>query len=890
MAVPLRVLLFEDSQADAELLLRELRRGGYEPFHRRVYTPEAAREALQSESWSLIVSDYSMPRFSALDALEILQRSRLDIPFIVVSGTIGEDVAVTTMKRGAHDYFIKGNLTRLTAAVERELREAEERRKRKGAEEALQRERESLQAEVVQRRRSEERLSVQYACALALAESTSLAEAASRILKAIGEVLEWEVGELWQVDRQTSLLRFVEIWHSPTYRFPQLEQVSREMTFARGMGLPGRVWASARAISIQDVAKDPNLPRARVAVQEGLRAAFGFPIMLREEVLGVMDFFSREIWEPDDDIVTMLSTVGSQMGQFIGRKRSEREVIQRAPVAALAADVAVALIQPGNLQERLQRCAEAIVKHIDAAFARIWTLNEADQILELQASAGLYTHVDGSHSRVPVGKYKIGLIAQERQPHLTNDVLNDPRVGDREWAAREGMVAFAGHPLIAHDRLVGVMALFAKHRLSEVALTALATIADNVALGIEGRRVEVEREKMEMQFRQAQKMEAVGRLAGGIAHDFNNLLTAITGYGELMLPSLKEGERLRSNLEEVLKAAHRAAALTRQLLAFSRRQVLEPKVLDLNAVVVGILPMLRRLIGEDVDLVNVPDPGLGHVKADPGQIEQVIVNLAVNARDAMPGGGKLILETMNVDLDEVYARQHVAVRPGRFVMLAVSDTGVGMDEKTKASIFEPFFTTKEKGKGTGLGLATVYGIVKQSGGYIWVYSEPGRGTTFKIYLPRVNNEIEHEESAKPLQVAAHGSETVLVVEDEEIVRSLTRQILQARGYAVLEAQHGPEALRVCELHKGEIHLILTDVVLPHMSGPELAARVATLRPQIKLLYMSGYTGNALAHLGVPDVEGACLQKPFTLASLARKVREVLDAPSDDGIKETLGRT
>jgi signal transduction histidine kinase/response regulator RpfG family c-di-GMP phosphodiesterase len=855
-----------------------------------VETPEAAQEALLNETWSLIVSDYSMPRFSALEALEILRRSGRDIPFIVVSGTIGEDVAVNTMKSGAHDYLIKGNLTRLTAAITRELRDAEERRRRKRAEGALQREQESLQAEVVQRRRSEERLSVQYASALALAESTSLVEAVPRILKSICEVLQWEVGELWQVDRQTNLLRFVEAWHGPANRFPQFEQVSRGMTFAHGVGLPGRVWANGRSAWIQDVVKDSNLPRAPLADQEGLHAAFGFPIVLQEEVLGVMDFFSREIREPDDDLLAMLSTVGSQIGQFIGRKRSDQEVIQRAPIAALAADVAVALTQPGNLPDRLQRCAEAIVKHLDAAFARIWTLDEAGQVLELQASAGLYTHLDGPHSRVPVGKYKIGLIAQERLPHLTNDVLNDPRVGDREWAAREGMVAFAGHPLIVHDRLVGVMAFFSKHRLSDFTLIALATIADNVALGVEGARVEAERDKTEMQFRQAQKMEAVGRLAGGIAHDFNNLLTAITGYGELMLPSLKEGERLRSNLEEVLKAAHRAAALTRQLLAFSRRQVLEPKVLDFNAVVAGILPMLRRLIGEDVELVNAPDPGLGHVKADPSQIEQVIVNLAVNARDAMPGGGKLIVETMNVDLDQVYARQHVAVRPGRFVMLVVSDSGVGMDEKTKASIFEPFFTTKERGKGTGLGLATVYGIVKQSGGYIWVYSEPGRGTTFKIYLPRVDDEVAHEESAKPLQVAAHGSETVLVVEDEEMVRSLTRQILHDRGYIVLEAQHGPEALRICELHAGDIHLILTDVVLPQMSGPELAARVATLRPQIKTLYMSGYTENALAHLGEPDVDGACIQKPFALESLARKVREVLDAPRDDGIKKSAGRT
>ena len=380
----------------------------------------------------------------------------------------------------------------------------------------------------------------------------------------------------------------------------------------------------------------------------------------------------------------------------------------------------------------------------------------------------------------------------------------------------------------------------------------------------------------EEQLRQAHKMEAVGRLAGGIAHDFNNLLTAITGYGELMLPSSEQGTPLRSNLEQVLKAAHRAAALTRQLLAFSRRQVLEPRVLDINAVVAGILPMLRRLIGEDVELVNAPDPGLARVKADPGQIEQVIMNLVVNARDAMPDGGKLIMETMNEDLDQVYARQHVSVQPGRYVRLAVSDTGTGMDKETKAHIFEPFFTTKERDKGTGLGLSTVYGIVKQSGGYIWVYSEPGRGTTFKIYLSRVDEEIVDVDPPMPLPGVARGSETILVVEDEEVVCSLTRELLQSRGYTVVEAHHGAEALQICERYEGDIHLVVTDVVMPQMSGPVLAERIAHLRPGIKVLYMSGYTSNALAHLGVPDVDVSCLQKPFTLESLTRKVREVLD--------------
>jgi signal transduction histidine kinase/DNA-binding response OmpR family regulator len=882
MAEPLRILLFEDSEDDAQLLLHELQRGGYQPYCHRVDTPEAAQEALRSGDWSLIVSDYSMPRFSAPEALEILRRSGRDIPFIVVSGTIGEELAVTTMKRGAHDYLIKGNLTRLTAAVTRELREAEGRRRRKLAEVALQREQESLQAEVARRRRSEKRLSVQYASALALAESTSLAEAVPRILRSICEVLEWEVGELWQVDQQTSLLRLVETWHGPGNRFPQFEQASRGMTFARGVGLPGRVWASGRPVWIQDVVKDSNLPRARVAHQEGLHAAFGLPIVLREEVLGVMDFFSREIREPDDDLLAMLSTVGSQLGQFIGRRRSEQELIQRAPITALAADIGIAHTRGDSLRDILHRCTEAIVLHLGAAFARIWTLNAEKSVLELQASSGMYTHIDGPHSRVPVGQYKIGLIAQERQPHLTNDVLNDPRVGDQEWARRESMVAFAGYPLMVQDELVGVMAMFARAPLTRYALDGLGTVADTIALGIKRKLVEQSQAGLESQLRQAQKMEAVGSLAGGVAHDFNNLLTAILGYGHILLTRLREDDPARHNVQEILKAGERAAALTNQLLAFSRKQVLQPKILDLNALAMNLEKMLRRLIGEDIELSTCLDRNLGQVRADPGQIEQVIMNLVVNSRDAMPKGGKVTIETANVTLGEDYASRHLGSKPGRYVMLAVADTGVGMDAATQSRVFEPFFTTKEAGKGTGLGLATVYGIIKQSEGYISVYSEPGQGTTFKAYLPRIDQPAETATVGETVPIP-RGTETILLVEDEESVRRLARLILERQGYAVIEAPSASSALATAEKQAAPIHLVLTDVIMPEMNGRELSQRLTRIHPAARVLFMSGYTGDTIVRHGVLEPGIAFLQKPFTPTDLARKVREVLDgAPTPPG--------
>jgi PAS domain S-box-containing protein len=391
-----------------------------------------------------------------------------------------------------------------------------------------------------------------------------------------------------------------------------------------------------------------------------------------------------------------------------------------------------------------------------------------------------------------------------------------------------------------------------------------------------------ERTRLEGRFRQAQKMEAVGRLAGGVAHDFNNLLTIINGYSELVLDRLHPSDPIRGSIEEIRKAGGRAASLTRQLLAFSRQQVLAPQVLDLNALVAEVEKMLRRLIGEDIDLVMVPGAELGRVKADPGQIEQILVNLAVNARDAMPEGGKLVIETANVELDDAYARRHPVVNPGRYVMLAMSDTGTGMDAATQAHIFEPFFTTKEHGKGTGLGLSTVYGIVKQSGGFVWVYSEPGLGSTFKIYLPLIEDAAESVPGSEGRELPFGGSETILLVEDEEAVRTLASRILQERGYKVLESASPEDALQIAEQHQEPIALLLTDVVLPKMSGRKIAEHLTHLRPNMKVLYMSGYTDDAIVRNGVLYANTAFLQKPFAPAALARKVREVLDAAHDVG--------
>jgi len=670
--VPLRVLIAEDSENDARLLVRELERAGFDPTHERVDSRAAMQAALDRHTWDLVIGDYSMPEFSGPAALALLRAHDPDTPFIFVSGSMGEDVAVEAMKAGAQDFLTKGNLRRLIPAIERELREAEVRRE---------------------------------------------------------------------------------------------------------------------------------------------------------------------------------------------RRRGQTALLERARLAELTSDVGIALTQSGGLRAMLQLCAEALVRHLDVALARIWTLDDAGEVLELQASAGMYTHIDGAHSHVPLGCYKIGVIARDRRPQLTNQVVGDPQIHDQEWVRREGLVAFAGYPLVLHDRVLGVMAMFACHALSEFVPKALGSVASAVTVGIERKRAEQALRRSEEQLRQAQKMEAVGRLAGGIAHDFNNLLTVITSYGDLLLEDLAPDDSRRDDVDQIRKAAEGAAALTRQLLAFSRQQVLEPKVVDLRAILAGTEKLLRRLIGADVHLATSLAPDLGAVKADPGQLEQIIINLAVNARDAMPGGGRLTIEAANMVVE---------ARPGRYVMLAVSDTGIGMDEQTKARVFEPFFTTKESGKGTGLGLATVYGIVKQAGGFITVDSEPGRGTTFKVYLPRVDEPVAPAIARPAPAEPRRGTETVLVAEDAPSVRLVTRQVLERYGYTVLEAPTGDIALRLAAKHHGPIHLLLTDVVMPGLSGRQLAGQLSLLRSEMKVLYVSGYADTV-------EPGAAYLQKPFAPEALARRVRDVLDA-------------
>jgi PAS domain S-box-containing protein len=1186
MATPLRVLIVEDRAADAALMADELERAGFAAHWERVETESDFLQQI-SATPDVILADYTLPQFSALRVLELLQQHGHDIPCIIVSGSIGEDAAVEAMRRGATDYLLKDRLGRLAAAVANAI---ETRRLRQG------------------RRRVEQSLRSQ--------------------------------------QRRTEL-----ILDTANDAFIEIDAESRIISWNKQAE---RVFLWPREQAIGRTLHETILPAAHHEAHRRGMAAFlatGVRPVLNKHI--EMTARRRDGLEiPIELVIWPIHLDGRYTFAAFARdisdvKKTEAVLAERARLATLQEVVGLSLTRSESLRQMLSVCADALVRHLDAAFARIWTLNTHENVLELQASAGLYTHLDGPHGRVPVGQYKIGRIAAQRQPHLTNDVLNDPHVSNPEWARREGMVAFAGHPLVLESELLGVMAVFARQPLSEFCLQALASVASSIALGIrhkqaadklleseakyrsifdnaaegifqstiDGRYITVnpamarilgyespaelmalvsdigaqiyadparrkelrrlldlhgevngfevellrkdgskvwisqnvrairngsgqvayyqgmseditarkraeaelgklsriveqtadavlitdragnieyvnpafesltgytwaevhgktpallksgahagtfytalwatilsgrvfrcvmtnrkkdgthyhaektitpirdaggcithfvstdkditerrqaenalrdaqqrlehvlasspaviyvlkrsgpdfraawvsenierimgyppseclesptwwqdhlhpddrtteigrwsllmandrlvseyrflhkdgryrwvrderrllrdrdgqarecvgswvditDRRELEEQYRQAQKIDAIGQLAGGVAHDFNNLLSVIMGYGDFLAGTVAAEHR--EPVEEIQAAAHRAAALTRQLLTFSRRQTLAPVVLNVNDVLNQMMKMIHRLIGEDIIVSAGLDTALHLVKVDPNQLEQVILNLVVNARDAMPRGGKLMFETANLELDKPFAAAHPDMLAGSYVMLSVRDTGCGMDAATLGRIFEPFFTTKERGKGTGLGLATVYGIVKQSGGHIAVSSVPGQGTTFQVYLPQCS---EPAAAGRPQtgDRSPTGGETILLTEDDAAVRTLARRALQSCGYKVLEAATPDDALRIARERSDAIHLLLTDMVMPVSDGRELARRLAESRPDLKVLYMSGYSEDTITRRVLIKPGTPLLTKPFTLGELARKVRETLDA-------------
>ena len=749
--------------------------------------------------------------------------------------------------------------------------------------------------------------------------------------------------------------------------------------------------------SVHDPAELPRvLDRWRASIRTGSSFELEFPL---QGVDGRFRWFltrSVPIKDADGHVVRWFGT-NTNIDEQAALARTLQE---RARLAVFTAEVGTALTQSETLPEMLSRCCDAMVEHLDAAFARIWTLNPATNVLELQASAGLYTHLDGAHSRVPVGQFKIGLIAEERRPHLTNDVIHDPRISDPAWAEREGMVAFAGFPLLVGNQVDGVMALFARHPLTEPTLEAMAAVAHGIALGIERRRAEAERQQFvslvensadfigmatldgrvlyvnaagralvglldaapvtettipdfvtpaswprlrdealpevlargswrgevefrhfatgdslamdqtiflvrdqlsgaplciatvardlrerlrtERQLRDAQRLQSVATLAGGVAHEVNNQMTAVLGFGGFALRALEAGNAPGDDVREMVKAAERAAKVTQQLLTFSRQQVTQPRLIDLAPLVEALRPTLGQLLGADKSLIVSPSRARRLVHVDPTQMEQVLINLTANARDAMPTGGRLIITLEDAWLDRSYAEAHSGIRldPGDYVLLAVSDTGIGMDRETLAQIFDPFFTTKPVGQGTGLGLSMVYGIVKQHGGFVWAYSEPALGTTVKVYLPAAAaagplDSAPTNVATAPYAPPARARPLILVVEDEPTVRLLVRRALESAGYAVIEAANGREALNLVTGLSELPALLITDVVMPELTGRELSDALKRAGAQLPVLYISGYTGDDIVLRGLIPEGAVFLQKPFAPDSLVRHVTEQL---------------
>jgi two-component system cell cycle sensor histidine kinase/response regulator CckA len=593
-------------------------------------------------------------------------------------------------------------------------------------------------------------------------------------------------------------------------------------------------------------------------------AFFDYSLGARDGLSLLRDIRQRGIETP----VIVLTGRGAEEVAVEAMKSGAADYLSKANLSIEALERAIrhALALHAEEQQRLH--AEAAVRASEERF-RALVENSSDALLLIDAE-GRVTYLTPSSERH---------LGWKREQMIGRSIFEFVHPDDREQVGVR-MTDALEHPLrpitqeIRFQHADGdwrIMEGIGVNRLDDPSVRAIVVNARDVT----------DRRKLEDQLRQSQKMEAVGQLAGGVAHDFNNLLTAILGYCSLMLDEVPQEDPLRQDLMEIQAAGERAAALTRQLLAFSRRQMLQPQVVDINTLIRQLEKLLRRLISEDVELVTALAGDLNPVRVDPASIEQILVNLAVNGRDAMPVGGQLTIETSNVEIDEAYTMTHVSMVPGPYVMLAVGDTGRGMDAATRARVFEPFFTTKEQGRGSGLGLATVYGIVKQSGGYIWVYSELGHGTVFKVYLPPAKTRAIPRPTDMRPHDTTHGWETVLLVEDEDAVRALAREVLRRHGYIVLEARHGVDALRVAERHPDTIHLMVTDVVMPHMSGREVAERLSTVRPNMKVLFMSGYTDHALMHRELAP-GSSFLQKPFTPEVFARKVRHVLDSTTVPG--------
>jgi PAS domain S-box-containing protein len=957
MSQGLRVLIVEDSDSDAALVARLLRKAGYDIHEERVESAAEMSAALARQVWDVVISDYALPQFDAPAALSLLQQAGLDIPFIVVSGTIGEETAVTMMKAGAHDYLMKDKLLRLAPAVAREMREAQSRRERRQAEEALH--------------ASTKHLSSVFRAApigIGLAVDRVLKEANQYLFDMTGysraELIGQSARILYPDDAEFERVgrdKYAQIRErsagSIETRWQRKDGVVRDI-FLSSTLLNPTDWSAGMTFAALDITERKQAEAALLKSENDFRRLSEFNRQLNEisivfnetsDLVSLEESIATSFWQltgalgatisrydpfaktiqvtatamPEELLAQIESVLGVSLAElkmtipdeiiplmtthFIDRT-SDLTALSFGKIAPETAERLIAAIGCGQILgvglsygseligatiAFLPEGAVEIPDHSLRTFAYMASLAMTRKKAEdsLRASEARFATIfRASPIGISLTRFADGQIADANATFLSmlgytrEEVMGYTTLELGMWpnpAERHRIVRLLHELGRAQNIELRLRRKSGEIRDSLVSAELIELAGERYMVSMihditEQKRAEEEKERLQTQLTQAQKMESIGRLAGGVAHDFNNMLNVIMAHAELALNRLNPTDPPFANLQEIYKAAQRSADLTRQLLAFARKQIVAPKVLDLNETIETMLKMLRRLIGEDISLVWMPGAGVWPVKVDPSQIDQILVNLCVNARDAMTGQGRITIETGNVVFDDDDCASNQEAVPGEFILLAVSDDGCGMDEEIRSKLFEPFFTTKELGKGTGLGLATVYGIVKQNNGFIDVYSEPNMGTTFKIYLSRHMERVDPMHKDGAMARPERGNETVLVAEDEPAILEVIIDVLQNQGYTALTATTPGEAMRLARDYAGEIHLLISDVIMPEMNGRDLANNMMLFCPRLKVLYMSGYTADVIAHHGVLDDRVYFIQKPFTIRELIAKVREVLD--------------
>jgi len=804
-----RVLVVEDNPGDARLI-REMLTEGHEAFEIRVADCLSAGLAwLTEDAVSVVLLDLGLPDSQGFDTLRKVRRHAPRVPIIVLTGLNDEELAIAAVRSGAQDYLVKGQVE--PAPLARAIRYAIERQR--------------LEERLVRMNRLFSVQSAVNRMIVTARDRQQLFDEACGVLTADGR---FRMAWIGLVETETEMVRPVATGGFVN-GYLDLISVSTRRVPGDDRGLVHQTILSGRHTVFDDVGQDPRSgPWRDEALARGYRSCAAFPLRVGEKIIGALAVYAEEpacFGEEElrllDDLADDIAFAIHHVEQEARRKRAEEERLRLITAIEQSGEVVV-VTDP-----------DATIRYVNLAFERI----------------------TGYSAGEVVG----------RTPRVLKSGKQTPEFYRELWTTIVGGDTWRGH--LANRKKDG--SLYEEDAVISPVRDAEGKVVNHVKVARDVTR----QMELETQLRQAQKMEAVGRLAGGIAHDFNNLLTVIAGYAELVQMNLRSDDLALKQVNEISKAAARAAELTGSLLAFSRKAIIRPRVMNLEPAVRSVERMLQRIIRENIRLELLADERTWNVRTDPGQIEQIILNLVTNARDAMPDGGQLTIELRNAILDEYYAQLHPEVSPGRYALLMVSDTGVGMDEATRAKIFEPFFTTKGE-QGTGLGLATVYGIVKQHHGHITCYSEVGKGTTFRVYLPAVDAPIEVARET-PVEQMPRGRETILLVDDDASILSMGMYMLARQGYQVLTAESGDDALRVIKEHGGPLDLLLTDVVLPDMSGRDLAERVATSQPGVKVLYTSGYAENIIAHHGILEPGIAFLQKPYRMVSLLRMVRRTL---------------